>query len=249
MTTTSTPRPDPREPASEVSVPGPDPREPQSEAGSRRPGAASALLRWQLSLAHRLLDGAVEQLPPELLHRQPPGTAAPAGACYAHAILSEDLIVNGVLAGAQPLAFTTWTGQTGLSDLPKLNLSPSNGLAMPVSRPLAEHSTWRAWSRRVRIDLSQLRQFAQAVRAATDAYLATLPDAVLDPARRELPGCLLNALLLTLATRRGEIAALVAVVGQPAPGTTPPSTTVPTPPSTSVSGSSSDRCPEPPLGR
>src|SRR5262245_15400529 len=134
-----------------------------------QPGAASALLRWQLSLAHRLLDGAVEQVPAEHLHRRPPGTAAPAGACYAHAVVSEDLIVNGVLAGAQPLAFTTWVGRTGLSDLPRFTLSSSNGLARPVSRPLAEHSTWRAWSRRVRIDLPQLRQYARAVYAATDA--------------------------------------------------------------------------------
>jgi hypothetical protein len=92
---------------------------------------------------------------------------------------------------------------------------------MPTSRPLAEHAGWRAWSRRVQIDLSRLREYAQAVYAATDAYLATLPDRALDPARRELPGCLLNAVLLTIATRRGEIAALLAVSGQRATDDTP----------------------------
>jgi hypothetical protein len=175
-----------------------------------------------------------------LIHRHPPGLAAPAGPCYAHAVLSEDLIVNGALAGTRPLAFTTWAGRTGLSDLPDLPVGSTTGLAMPVSRPLAEHASWRAWSRRVQVDLPRLRQYAQAVYAATDAYLATLSDTALDPARRELPGCLLNALLLTLATRRGEIAGLLAVVGQPAatddtpsaesadtraaPGTAPPDT-------------------------
>jgi hypothetical protein len=205
-------------------TPRPDPREPEPDASTPRPGAASALLRWQLGLAHRLLDSAIERCPSELIHRHPPGLSAPAGACYAHAILSEDLIVNGVLAGGRPLAFTTWAGRTGLSDLPDLPVSWSTGLAIPVSRPLAEHASWRAWSRRVQVDLPRFRQYAQAVYAATDAYLVTLPDAALEPARRELPGCLLNALLLTIATRRGEIAALLAVIEQP-PGDARPATT------------------------
>jgi hypothetical protein len=130
-------------------------------------------------------------------------------------VVSEDLIVNGALAGGQPLALTTWAGRTGLGELPKFTLSSSNGFAMPISRPLAELSTWRAWSRRVQIELPALQRYAQAVYAATDAYVAALPDEALDPARRALPGCLLNALLLTIATRRGEIAALLAVTGQP----------------------------------
>jgi hypothetical protein len=205
----------------------PDPPERQSDLGASRPGAAGALLRWQLGLAHRLLDGAIERCPPELIHRHPPGLAAPAGACYAHAILSEDLIVNGVLAGERPLAFTTWAGRAGLSDLPDLLVSRSNGLAMPVSRPLAEHAHWRAWSRRVQIDLPRLQQYAQAVYAATHAYLATLSDTALDPSRREVPGCLLNALLLTIATRRGEIAALLAVIGPPATDDDTPSAAPP----------------------
>src|SRR5918995_1083786 len=95
-----------------------------------QPGAASALLRWQLGLAHRLLDGTVARLPPELVHRHPPGQAAPAGACYAHAVISEDLIVNGVLAGARQLSLTTWAGRTGLGELPELSLSSSNGLTL-----------------------------------------------------------------------------------------------------------------------
>src|SRR5215204_3967440 len=158
-----------------------------------QPGAASALLRWQLGLAHRLLDGTVARLPDDALHAHPPGLASPAGACYAHAVVSEDLIVNGALAGEQSLALTTWAGRTGLGELPPFTLSSSHGLAMPISRPLAELSTWRAWSRRVRIDRPALQQYAQAVHAATDAYVAALPDAALDPGRRALSGCLLNA--------------------------------------------------------
>jgi hypothetical protein len=53
---------------------------------------------------------------------------------------------------------------------------------------------------------ARLRAYAAAVHAATDAYLAALPDDAMEP----VPECLLTALLLTSATRRGEIACLLA---------------------------------------
>ncbi|HXT37942.1 MAG TPA: DinB family protein [Chloroflexota bacterium] len=156
--------------------------------------SARALLRRQFDLAHDLLDTALEGLPAEAIHRHPPGTAAPAGACYAQIVLCEDLSVNGVLAARTPLALSSWIGRTGLSELP----------------PLARMTDWRVWARRVRLDLDELRPYAQAVYAATDAYLAALQDDALDSAQGERPACLLSALLLTLAARRGEIACLLA---------------------------------------
>ena len=60
----------------------------------------------------------------------------------------------------------------------------------------------------MRLDPTALRPYARAVHAATDAYVAGLPDAALDPVCGGLPACLLGALLLTLAMRRGEIACL-----------------------------------------
>ena len=100
-----------------------------------------------------------------------------------------------MLAAGMPLALSNWVGRTGLSELPSL----------------ARLADWRAWARSVRLDLAALRPYAQAVYAATDTYLATLPDDALDPARAELPACLLSALLLTLAMRRGEIACLLSI--------------------------------------
>jgi hypothetical protein len=161
-----------------------------------RPGlSARALLRWQFRLAHDLLEATLERLPAEAVHRLPPGTAAPVGACYAQIVLCEDLSVNGALAAGVPLALSTWVGRTGLSELP----------------PLAGSTDWRAWARRVRLDLARLRPYARAVYASTDAYLAALPDDALDLARGERPACLLSALLLTLSMRRGEIACLLAL--------------------------------------
>jgi hypothetical protein len=153
--------------------------------------SARALLRWQFRLAHELLDAAVDGLTLEAVHRQPRGAAAPAGACYAQVVLCEDLTVNGALAGGTPLALSTRAGRTGLSELP----------------PLVGSTEWGAWARRVRLDRAELRAYARAVYASTDAYLAALPDGALGPARRETPACLLNALLMTLSMRRGEIAA------------------------------------------
>jgi hypothetical protein len=159
--------------------------------------SARALLRWQLQMAHDLLDGAVRPLSAEEVGRRPPGRTARAAACYAQVLLAEDLSVNGVLAAGRPLALSTFAGRTGLSELP----------------PLAEPAGWQAWSLRVRLDLARLRPYAGAVSAATDAYVAGLPDEAFEP----VPECLLTALLLTLSMRRGEIACLL---GCPTPPVT-----------------------------
>lgn len=151
--------------------------------------SARALLRWQFEVAHGLLEGAIGPLSPEPVRRRPSGPAGRAAARYAAVLLSEDLIVNGVLAAGRPLALSTWAGRTGVSELPPL--------AVPID--------WQAWVRRVRLDLAHLRPYALAVQAATDAYLAGVPDEALESA----PACLLTALLLDLARRRGEIGCLL----------------------------------------
>jgi hypothetical protein len=162
--------------------------------------SSRALLRWQFQRAHACLDAAIDGLNPEAVQRCAPGTAASAGVCYAQIVLCEDLSVNGVLAAGTPLALSTWRGRTGLSDLP----------------PLAAPTEWRAWARRVRLDLPALRRYARAVYAATDRYLAAVPDDGRDPARDETWPWILSALLLTLAMRRGEIGCLLALAHRPA---------------------------------
>jgi hypothetical protein len=159
--------------------------------------AAGALLRRQFQRAHECLDAAIDRLTVEPVQRCPAGTAASAGTCYAQIVLCEDLSVNGVLAAGAPLALSTWAGRTGLSELP--------AFATPTD--------WRAWARRVRLDLPALRPYARAVYAATDTYLAALPDEALDPGRDELRPCVLSALLLTLAARRDELSCLMALEG------------------------------------
>jgi hypothetical protein len=152
--------------------------------------SARDLLRWQFRLAHALLEAAMERCAPQAAHRCPHGRDTLAGACYARCVFCEDVTVNGVLAAGRPLALSTWAGRTGLSEIP----------------PLTGTTGWRAWARRVRFDEVGLRRYAKAVYAATDAYIVSLRDEALDPARGEVPACLLTALLLTVSMRHGEIA-------------------------------------------
>jgi DinB superfamily len=159
-----------------------------------------ALLRWQFERVHELLTAAIEQLTTEALCRHPSSAARAAAASYARVVVSEDLAVNGVLAKGSPLALSTWVGRTGLSEMP----------------PCVAATDWDAWARRVRLDLARLRSYAQAVYASTDAYIAALPEGALNPVRKDGPGSLLSALLLTLAMRTGEIACLLALEFGPA---------------------------------
>jgi hypothetical protein len=161
--------------------------------------SAITLLRWQFRRAHELLEGAIPRLFTKAVRRHAPGTDVPAAACYAQAVVCEDLAVNGVLAKGTPLALSTWAGRTGLSVMP----------------PLIGTADWRAWAHHVRLDPA-LRRYARAVYAATDAYIAALPEDACNPALGEGPGCLLTALLLTVSKRTGEIACLLALERGPA---------------------------------
>lgn len=123
------------------------------------------LLREQFKSAHGLLEGTMQDVTAEQAQWSPPGKANPVGATYAHAILSEDAMLNGMVKGAAPLFATTFADKTGLSE------------ALPPDQP------WDAWSRSVQIDLDVLRAYAKAVYAATDEYVASATD---DELAREL---------------------------------------------------------------
>src|SRR4029077_3242554 len=59
--------------------------------------------------------------------------------------------------------------------------------------------------------LASCDPYARAVYASTDAYLTDLRDDALDQSPGKMPACVLNALLLKLSMRRGEIARLHAI--------------------------------------
>lgn len=163
-----------------------------------RPGAwsATSLLREQFRIAHALLEEAIDRLPPQALHRCQSRTNVSPGICYAQVLLCEDLSVNGVLAARKPLAFSTWAGRTGLSEIP----------------PLVGTIDWRAWGQRVRLDWPTLRRYALAVQSSTDEYIAALAEEALAPTRDNTLVWLLSGLLLSLSMRHGEITCLVRLV-------------------------------------
>jgi hypothetical protein len=116
--------------------------------------SALNVLREGIQWAHQLLDSVMVDVTPEQAHQLPPGTAHPIAAIYAHALLAEDGIVNGMLRGAAPLYTAEWSTKAGIRE-PNLFLSPE-------------------WSRALRVDLDAARQYSQAVSASTEAYLASL---------------------------------------------------------------------------
>jgi hypothetical protein len=125
-----------------------------------------SLLREQLREAHALLEAVMEGVTSEAAQWIPPGKANPVGATYAHVVISEDRTINGMLRHRRPLYDTTWAGRTGLNEL-----MPSRG---------EEWHDYATWTRRVTVDLPAAREYARAVYANSDEYLASLSSDDLD---------------------------------------------------------------------
>ena len=167
-----------------------------------------ALLRRIVSDARSVLDGTMADVTQAQVEYAPPGLANPLGATYAHVVWSEDMVVQGMCRQAQPLFASTWAGRTGLSE--------------PMPSPGPEWADYAPWTRRVRVDLDQLRQYARAVAAETDAWLDSLSEDDLDRPM-DLSGIglgqhtLASAIGLLIAnhlgTETGEIAVLKGIQG------------------------------------
>lgn len=164
-------------------------------------------LREQLAVAHWAFEATIEGVTPEHFRWQPAGTANSIADNYLHSVCGEDEIVHGMLQGKPTLASTSWEGRTGLSSTP----------------PGAHGSAgWADWVHDVQVDLPALREYAQAVYAATDQYFAGLSEADLnrtfDMNAYGLGTQTLNWVLFTfiishLADHMGEIAVLKGVQG------------------------------------
>lgn len=128
---------------------------------------ALQLIKDQLKDAHETLESTFADVTEEILHKDPGGKAFPVGSLYAHLVFSEDVIVHTMLQTKTPLYKGEWVGKTGTdSPMPEMdaNWSANN----------------EAWSKGVKVDLKQIRDYAKAVYSATDAYVATLTDADLE---------------------------------------------------------------------
>jgi DinB superfamily len=168
----------------------------------------AALVRRIVRDARQVLEGTMADVTQQQVDFIPPGLANPLGATYAHVVCSEDMIVQGMFRQVAPLGASTWAGRTGLSE--------------PMPMPGPDWADYGPWTRRVNIDLAQLRAFAQAVAEQTDSWLTGLSDADLDQPM-DLSGIGLGqhtwasaiALLVGnhLGTETGEIAVLKGIQG------------------------------------
>ncbi|MGN6672841.1 MAG: DinB family protein [Thermomicrobiales bacterium] len=113
-----------------------------------------------------MLENTMADVTDEIANRPAPGDANPLGASYAHVLLAEDAIVNGMLKGAPPLAATSWAGRTGV-DRP-----------MPMPTGMAE-SDLGEWYHSAHVNLAACRAYAQAVYANSADFLSTADAATL----------------------------------------------------------------------
>ena len=131
---------------------------------------AIASLREGLGAAHWLVEGTMEGITSDQAHKQPGGNAHCIAALYAHLVSGEDMILNGMIQGKAPLAATSHAGKTGISQPPPM-----------------EGGDWAQWGKDVRVDIPALRQYAQAVYAVSDAYIAGLKPEDLDQKLNHFP--------------------------------------------------------------
>jgi hypothetical protein len=160
--------------------------------------------RQQLGLWHGVIDGMVSGCAPDILQKDLDGaTITSIGSIYAHAVLSEDAIVQGMLQGRPPIFQADgWEAKTGM--------------ALPAMPPEIKPE----WARNFKMNLTPFQEYAKAVYAATDAYLADVPDSDLDrkiqtPIGEQTVAWAIAVLLGThLPGHAGEIAALIGVQGK-----------------------------------
>ncbi len=122
------------------------------------------MLKEALDFAHRyVFEGTIEGVEGDLVNRHIGGTANPIGTTYAHLVLSEDHIVNGLLKGGAELSETEWSGRTG------------------VDRPMP----WSAleklgeWYRTAQVDLPACREYGKAVHRCAALFIGGADDETL----------------------------------------------------------------------
>jgi hypothetical protein len=165
--------------------------------------SAQALLRQQLAGYHDILEQTIGDCQQATLDKNLPGaTITSVGSIYAHLVLAEDGILHGMLQGKPPLYQTQgWAARAGVA-------MPKPGEFTPE------------WARAVKMNLPPFREYAKAVYAATDAYVAGLSDADLERkvqtgfvGEQTIAFVMSNILGWHVAEHTGEIAALKGVQG------------------------------------
>lgn len=163
------------------------------------------VLRDLMQGAHEFLEGTMADVTTAQAHWLPAGKVSTIGTNYLHVLASEDMTIQGMFQGGAPLYASTWAGKIGASEPPPFGPGHDN----------------RSWGEHARLDLDAARQYAQAVYAATNAYLASLkPDDLERPFDLSQFGLgqqpmlfLLRALIANASMHCGEISCLKGLQG------------------------------------
>lgn len=158
-------------------------------------------VKQQLGFWHGTLNGMMSDCGDALNKPVAGATINSVAAIYAHAVWSEDAIVNGMLRG-KPLIYTSdgWEGRTGVK--------------FPGAPPAMAD-----WGKTIQMDFPKFKEYADAVFANTDAYLAKVTDTELEektqtPLGEQPKTWVVSVLLGThLTGHAGEIAAVKGVHG------------------------------------
>jgi hypothetical protein len=156
----------------------------------------------QLAFWHGIMNGVLGDCGDKLNKQVPGATVTSIASIYAHMVMSEDAIINGMLQ-AKPMLFVSdgWEARTGV----KL---PGEGPSMNVD-----------WAHAMNMDLGKFQEYAKVVFANTDSYLKNVTDAELQEKVQTPVGeqtrewFVVNILATHFPQHSGEIAALKGVQG------------------------------------
>ena len=157
-------------------------------------------IQQQLAGARRQVDVVMQDLTDEQFNWLPPGTLSPISATFIHIVAGEDYQIQVVAQGRPRL----WEAQAW-------------GEKVGVPNPPNPNGGWDVY-KTVQLAVAPVLAYQQAVRAATDAYLAGLTMEELgrevNYARRAMPVAnLLMMLVVHSASHAGEIAAIKGMQG------------------------------------
>lgn len=163
---------------------------------------AIQLINEELKTSRDLFNGTIEGVLQEHLMVKPGGKALPVGAIIAHAIICEDLIVNGMLRKIAPIGDSTFENMTGI-DIPMPSMDENWSIAH------------EKWANTVKIDLAMINKYKDSVFESTDIYITSLKDSDLDQevelgswGKMKVSYILYSMIINHLNSLSGEISAL-----------------------------------------
>jgi len=131
------------------------------------------LLRNCLKESHDTLEATMADVTEDVAHFAPGGKALPIAAAYAHILVSEDMLLSGMVTKKPALLDGEWKDKLGLSE-------PHPAMDNDWEK------NFSAWSTTVKADMAQLKEYGQAVFKQTDDFLAPLKDADLIAMKADL---------------------------------------------------------------